>query len=130
MNQAKQGFALLVVLMLLSLMLLLVSNQWYCTFLAREYARERLLTLEHESVLDCFIEYATLLYQENAKTINQRLKHVREEVVDFPAWFSTNKKSYSGTITIVQTKNGPAMTARLHEKGTEVAARTVSLVTT
>lgn len=97
----KQGFALIVVLMILSITLLMTRDMWYHSFLTQQYAQARYEGLFKQQLLDTVDRYAISFCTENKRALIAGHAAGQQEVVlDFDQWAASNGANYAAGISI------------------------------
>lgn len=101
----KQGFALLIVLILLSLALLASVSVWQSSLLLRDYAHERTLGMRKKNILQSIALYTKHFCDENwARLQAKAKKDITQETLMFTDWFTDGLISYGARIELTLTE--------------------------
>ena len=116
----KQGFVLIVMLFMLTLMMLVSMRVGKSSSLFVSYARQRLIHLQHELLLQSMYSYACDFCTENWPKITHEDTSQGISLY-FPALSASDNRVYSAKIRITPKKNTADIHTTLHANNTQVA---------
>ena len=113
-NNMKQGFALVVVLLMLSVALIASMQVWRSTFLFRQYTHERVQAVKQDMLCMSIMRYAIAFCKENWDRLNKQVKKGKQkEIISFAVWGPQKNKPHGALITLDLDHDRHTVTASL-----------------